>query len=87
MKLCDFWFELHKKISLLRANRKMTWKDEIVEEVRKIRDEHAAKFNYDISAICADIRQKQIESGRNVVVNKMKFVKDLVEKPDILRVA
>ena len=37
----------------------MIWNDEIVEEVRNVRQENAAKFKYDISAICADIRQKQ----------------------------
>jgi hypothetical protein len=45
----------------------MTWNDEIVEEVRRVRQEHAKKFDYDISAICADIRRKQDESGRKVV--------------------
>ncbi len=45
----------------------MTWKDEIVEEVRRVRQEHAAKFAYDISAICADIRRQQAESGREIV--------------------
>jgi hypothetical protein len=49
----------------------MTWKDEIVEEVRKIRDKEAAKFDYDISAICKDIRQKQAESGRKIVANNI----------------
>lgn len=33
--------------------------DTIVEEVRKARDEHAKKFNYDLAAIVADI-QKQL---------------------------
>ena len=45
----------------------MTWKDEIVDEVRRVRNEHAEKFNYDVSAICADIRRKQANSGRTVV--------------------
>ncbi len=45
----------------------MTWNDEIVEEVRRVRQENAEKFNYDISAICADIRKKQTESKRKVV--------------------
>jgi hypothetical protein len=65
----------------------MNLKDEIVEEVRKVRDRHAAKFNYDISAICADIRQKQAESGRKVVVLKTKASKQLVENSDLLQVA
>ena len=45
----------------------MTWNDEIVEEVRRVRNEHAARFDYDISAICADIRLKQATDGRKVV--------------------
>ncbi len=43
------------------------WKDEIVEELRRARDEYAARFNYDIAAICADIRRRQQLNGRNVV--------------------
>jgi hypothetical protein len=46
----------------------MTWNDEIVDEVRRVREEHAAQFNYDIAAICADIRQKQAASQRQVVL-------------------
>ena len=44
-----------------------SWNDEIVEEVRRVRDEYAAKFDYDISAICADIRKKQTGGGRKIV--------------------
>ncbi|MGH9948144.1 MAG: hypothetical protein ACRD6X_13220 [Pyrinomonadaceae bacterium] len=43
------------------------WKDEIVEEVRRIREENAAKFNHDIDAIVADARKRQQESGRKTV--------------------
>ena len=43
------------------------WKDPIVEEIRKVRDEHAAKFNYDLDAIIADVREQQRKSGRKVV--------------------
>jgi hypothetical protein len=43
------------------------WRDEIVEEVRRIREEHAARFNYDIAAIVADARRRQQEGGRKVV--------------------
>ena len=42
-------------------------KDEIVEEVRKAREEHAAKFNYDLRAILADARKRQKKSGHKVV--------------------
>ena len=45
----------------------MTWNDEIVEEVRRVREAHAEKFNYDIAAICADIRRQQAASQRPIV--------------------
>ena len=43
------------------------WKDEIVEEVRKVRDEYAAKFNYHIDAIYEDIKKQEKQSLRKVV--------------------
>ena len=41
--------------------------DPIVDEVRKYRDEHAKKFNYDMNAICADYMASQRKSGHTVV--------------------
>ena len=35
--------------------------DPIVEEVRRIRQEHAAQFNYDLDAIVADVRRSEAE--------------------------
>jgi hypothetical protein len=43
------------------------WRDPIVEEIRKIREEHARNFNHDLHAICEDIRQRQGKSGHTVV--------------------
>ncbi|MCL1472190.1 hypothetical protein [Argonema antarcticum] len=43
------------------------WQDEILEELHRIRDEHAKSFNYDMNAICEDWRRKQAESGRQLV--------------------
>jgi hypothetical protein len=43
------------------------WKDEIVEEVRRIRYEHAAKFDHDLKAILDDARKRQKASGRKTV--------------------
>jgi len=34
-------------------------KDPIVEEIRKTREKHAARFNYDLKAICADFKEKE----------------------------
>jgi hypothetical protein len=43
------------------------WKDEIVEEVRRVRDEYAAKFNYDLNAIYEDIKKQEKQTKRKVV--------------------
>jgi len=43
------------------------WKDEIVEEVRKVRDEYAAKFDYDLNAIYKDIKKQEKKSRRKIV--------------------
>ncbi len=41
--------------------------DPIVAEVRKVRDRHAAKFNYDLDAIYRDLKEKEKGSGRSYV--------------------
>ena len=43
------------------------WRDPVVEEVRRKRQQYAASFNYDIQAICRAAREKQKASGREVV--------------------
>ena len=43
------------------------WKDEIVEEIHRIREEYAKSFDYDLDAIFEDLRKKEAESGREVV--------------------
>ena len=43
------------------------WKDEIVEEVRKVRNEYAAKFDYDLEAICKDIKEQEQQNQHKVV--------------------
>jgi hypothetical protein len=43
------------------------WKDEIVEEIHRIREAYAKSFNYDLDAIFEDLRKKESESGREVV--------------------
>ena len=45
----------------------MNESDPIVDEVRRIRDAHAAKFNYDLKAIFQDIREQEKRSGRKYV--------------------
>ena len=41
--------------------------DPIVDEIRKIRQEHTDKFNGDLHAICEDLRRRERESGRKYV--------------------
>ena len=41
--------------------------DPIVAEVRRIRDEHAAQFNYDLDAIYQDLKERERTSGRKYV--------------------
>ena len=41
--------------------------DEIVEEVRKKRQEHAAKFNYDLRQIVEDLNNNQRKYKRKTV--------------------
>ena len=46
--------------------------DPIVEEIHKIREEYAEKFDYNIDAMFEDLREKQSESSRKIV----SFAKD-----------
>jgi hypothetical protein len=48
--------------------------DPIVEEVRKHRQEYAARFNYDVRAICREARERQKRSGRKIVALPAKRV-------------
>ena len=43
------------------------WQNEVLEEIYKIREEHAKSFDYDLDAMFADWQKKQAESGRKVV--------------------
>jgi predicted HTH domain antitoxin len=44
-----------------------TWLDPIVEEVRRIREAHAAKFDDDLGRIFEDLKRSEAESGRKIV--------------------
>lgn len=43
------------------------WKDEIIEEIYRIREEHAKSFNYELKAMFADWQKRQFAGGRQVV--------------------
>ena len=41
------------------------FKDPIVEEVRKYREEYAAQFNFDLNAMFDDLKAKESQSGHD----------------------
>ena len=41
--------------------------DPIVDEVGRVREAHAARFNYDLDAIFRDIKDQEKKSGRKLV--------------------
>jgi hypothetical protein len=41
--------------------------DPIVEEVRRVRDEYAKQFNYDLHAIADDLRKKEQQHPERLV--------------------
>lgn len=52
-------------------------KDPIVEEVRAVRHAHAAKFNFDLHAICEDLRKKERKCGHPLAAFPPKPVRRL----------
>ncbi len=66
----------------------MMWKDEIVEETRQAREAYTARFNYDIAAICRDLKAKEAEEKRPIVVFAPKTLLELpaVTKPPVVSV-
>jgi hypothetical protein len=48
--------------------------DPIVDEVRRVRDAHAARFNYDLHAIFQDIKEREKKSG-------LRFIQGVARQP------
>ena len=42
----------------------MNHEDPIVQEVRQVREDHAARFNYDFQALVADLKLSEAERDR-----------------------
>ncbi len=62
------------------------WDDPIVQEIRKVREDHAARFNFNLEAIADDLKKQQEDSGKTfvslqpkkpTVLPKMKTKKDV----------
>jgi len=45
----------------------MAWSDPIVDEVRRVREAYAARFQYDLRSIARDLKTKEKCGGRPVV--------------------
>lgn len=58
------------------------WEDPIVSEIRRIREELAAKFNFDIGAIFEDIRKRQIKLGSRLIRRKNHEKAEQAAAPD-----
>ncbi len=43
------------------------WHDPIVDEIHKIREEHAQKFNFDLKSIYGDLKKREKKSGVQTV--------------------
>ena len=56
--------------------------DPIVEEVRRLREEHAARFNYDLDAIFDDLKKFEKETCRTVVSLEPKRVLNAGERAE-----
>lgn len=57
--------------------------DSIVEEVRKLREEHAARFNYDVDAIFNDLKRLERERGWTVISLEPKRILKVGERTEL----
>ena len=48
--------------------------NEILDEIYKVREEHAKSFNYDLDAMFADWQKKQAAGGRKIVNLSLKRI-------------
>lgn len=57
------------------------WEDPIVAEVRKVREAHAARFNYDLKAIYQDLKQQEQASERVFVSYPSRPARPIKKRP------
>lgn len=61
------------------------WEDPFVEEVRKIRQAHAARFSYNLKAIYSDLKQQEKDSGRTFVSFPARRSRPALETGEVTR--
>lgn len=59
------------------------WRDEILEEIYRIREKHARAFNYDLKAICDDLRKRQATSDRKIISKPLREPRSLKQLNDV----
>ena len=59
----------------------MMWKDPIIEETRRMKDEYASKFNYNLQAVYQDLKEleKQLPEAR--LIRTEKEIHELTNRP------
>ena len=62
------------------------WEDPIVDEIRKTREEHAARFDFDLRRIYRDLKEQEKQSARSFVTYPPRRVRSATkatpEKPE-----
>jgi hypothetical protein len=53
--------------------------DPVVEEVRRARAEYAAKFNYDLRAMCEDLRKRSQDRGETTITHAPRLAHSPIE--------
>ncbi len=53
------------------------WTDSIVEEIHRYRENYLKKYQFDLHAICRDIREKQDHDDRPIVPPKPRPAKKI----------
>ena len=61
-------------MTIMPANRESTTTDEVIREVRKIKEQLAQAFDFDIDRIVADAIEKQRKRGRTLLSPPVKQV-------------
>lgn len=74
----EVWIRLTSYLHALRTNKlrllkiKTMYRDKIIEEIHKNREEYAKSFNYDLDAIFQDLKNKQASHSHKIAKLKIK---------------
>ena len=57
----------------------MMWKDPIIEETRRMKDEYASKFNYNLQAIYQDLKELEKQLPESILVRTQPAIESMVQ--------